>query len=638
MKNIILPIIFLAVALQANTDIDILLANLAQNDDLSNQTKKESAGYLKVYTRSDLDRMKIRSLKELIEQIPFIRYRENRTGYTDPFYTPYQPSLSNGIKVFIDDRELIAPFNGNGLQLFGQMGLEFIDHIEIYMGIPSQSFGLSPATITIKCYTKKPEREQTNVVGISAGSYNSNREYIYSANVLSGLSYLIYFSKDDNNFKKIHFNGSTLSKNKHIKNFYGKISKGNLTFDINIAKAKMDNFMGNSFNIDPANTPRVDVNYFYGGIYYSNEENGIKSSINYSTSLAKAFEDSKTILGLYPIPTPPYYFLYHNAFYKLKENVANIKLSKIFKIKNNKLILGLRGRLKDFKVKDAKLDNLTISNTLGYNKEAILSFSGEDNYLINQSNLLTISLLLNKYNENSVVKNYDALSSRVGYIYHAGNFTSKSFAFYGETIPSMKVLYRNRAIYHQNSDPKKTKEIALSTKFIYKTDKFDASLLYGHTITKHDLYFDGSKYVTTKHQNIHDLFSCRYNYNFNYLNKLSFNAWVSFANNKNLQVNRRYKNYGGYISLFNKIGKFNLYNNLVYKKWDGVSRKEWNFNSTITYLYSRNLTLFAKVNNLFDHSLYDNYYSINPLTNTKTYLSPTESIGRSLFLGLEYQF
>lgn len=70
-------------------NIDTLLNKLAQKDDLSAHTKKENAGYLRIFTRQDLDRMKATSLKELVEKIPFIRYNENSRGLGDPYFDPY---------------------------------------------------------------------------------------------------------------------------------------------------------------------------------------------------------------------------------------------------------------------------------------------------------------------------------------------------------------------------------------------------------------------------------------------------------------------------------------------------------------------------------------------------------------------
>ena len=51
-----------------------LLNTLSVKADLSNKTKKENAGYLLVFTRQDLDRMKIQNLGELFNLIPFLYF------------------------------------------------------------------------------------------------------------------------------------------------------------------------------------------------------------------------------------------------------------------------------------------------------------------------------------------------------------------------------------------------------------------------------------------------------------------------------------------------------------------------------------------------------------------------------------
>ncbi len=637
MKKALVLLFLLFVSLFADNSLDALLENLAQKDDLSNQTKKESAGYLIVYTRDDLDKMKVHSLVELIDQIPFIRYNENSGGFSDPYYAPYQPSTTSGIKVFIDDRDVTSPYNGNGLQVLGQLGLEYIDHIEIYMAIPSQTFGLSPSIITIKCYTKNPKRENTNVLGASYGSYNKSRTYVYSAQELDNFSYLIYGSIDNINRKKINFNNSTLSRDKYIKNIYAKITKDNLKWDTQIAKVNLDSFMGQSYAIDPID-PHVDVDYFYTGIYYNDKINGIKSYINYTYDNSSIYDNSKIILGVYPTSTPPFYQIYNTSYTKIKEHLSDMQFYKTFKSKNHKLILGLQGRYKKFSFDEIKLGSVDFPTNFNYNQEITVSLSAEENYMINRSNLITTSILYDKYYENSDVANYNTLSFRFGYIYNKNHFTSKSFIFYGENIPTMKTLYDNRAKYHQTSDPKKTKISAISTKLIYKNKNQKHSLLIGHTITKNNLYFTGLKYDNTKDDYIVDILSYRYTYNFNVFNRVIFNSWIDFIYNKNIQTNRRYKLYGGLVTLFNKIGKFNLYNNIVYKKWGGGLSAEVNLNTTITYNLSKDLTFYIKGNNLLDQSLETNYYRINPLTNTITYLDGVETIDRSIVVGLEYQF
>jgi len=130
--NIIFIMVFLFFQFAFSSSLDHLLNELAQKDDLSTHTKKENAGYLTIFTRQDLDRMKIKSLKEIIEKIPFTRYNENANGLSALFYQPYQANNPSRIRLFINDRELLSPLFGGGLQMLGQIDMAYIDHIDIY--------------------------------------------------------------------------------------------------------------------------------------------------------------------------------------------------------------------------------------------------------------------------------------------------------------------------------------------------------------------------------------------------------------------------------------------------------------------------------------------------------------------------
>ncbi len=627
--------LFLSIGL-LYADIDILLEELAHKDDLSQQTKKESAGYLTIYTRADLDQMKIRNIQELIAQIPFIRYNETNRGFSDPLYHPYQPASSIGLNVYIDDRELLSPFGGNGLLIFGQVSLDYIDHIEVYMGIPSQSFGLQPSLATIKCYSKDPKREQANVIGVNYGTHGSNKEYGYTAQTHEGYEYLLTVSHENNNAKKVTHNESSLSKNNAIYKLQAKIQKENIKLDLQIAHLKLDTFMGTSYNIDPIN-PNANISHMHIGFSYDRKKDGLKVSASYTQNDAESYDDSMSILGLTKIPTSPFVIPYTKSYIHLEDQLYNAKLLKTFKTEKNTLLFGVHGRIKHFDMKELKHGNQIIPKAFDYDTEKILSLSVEDSYLIDASTMITMSVLHNQYYENSDVKNYDTTSGRIGYIYNNNTFISKSFIFIGESIPEMQVLYENRAL-GQTTDLKKSNNMAVSTKMTYKSKDFETSLLYGHTVTQDNLYFDGTQYFNAESKYILDTFSYRLSYDYNVLNRVIFNAWTNFTNNKNLSKNQKSTSYGAYITIFNSFKKFDFYNNLIYKNWNDTLADGYNFNSTITYNYSRKLNLYLKANNIFEKALKSNYYSINPITEVRSELNGVDVIDRTLIIGLEYQF
>ncbi len=618
-----------------NLSIDKLLGQYEQAADLSNQTKKESAGFLIIYTRKDLDRMQIKTLKEVIDKIPFIRYNEDNGGLTTPFYYPYQPESANAIKIYINDRELITPYNGNALKLFGQMSIGFIDHIEVYMGVPSQEFGIQSSWLTIKCYTKEPSREETTLIGASAGSYGTKEIYGFSAKSLKNFSYMTYINNRNLKRAKIYYQDNSLSKNKNITNFYGLIKKDHFRFEMQASKGSMDNFMGQSLNIDPKEND-TDFYYFYSGIYYKNKS--IKAYLNYSQDRTDHIDSSKTILGFIPSPFPFPPYIYNASHIKMKEKVSDAALFKSFSHKKNKLTIGLQSRYKSFDFIDFDLGNISLKDALGYNKEITLSLLAENRYQFDNSNLLTFSLKYDKKYENKEVKNYTQLSGRLGYIYHNRHWTSKSFIFIGEASPDMQTLYKNRAFYHQNSDPKKEKDFAIATQLSYKNHNNLISFLVSHTYAIDKLYFDGANYKNNDNKVYFDAFSLRDIYQINTQNKLVFNYWTDVTHHQGTSIKNSPKYYGASIASYNTFGKFDFYNELLYKHWPSIKHDGWNLSSTITYRCSRKLNFYIKGENILNKALQSNYISINPLTSTTNYLSDIDVMDRRFWFGVEYQF
>ncbi|NPA74160.1 MAG: hypothetical protein GXO12_05555, partial [Epsilonproteobacteria bacterium] len=567
MKKIFLLFLFILAPIFAQENLSSLLSDFAQKADLSNKTKQESAGFLIVYTRQDLDRMNIHYLKDIIDKIPFLRYNEDNGGMTSPFYHPYQPEPADAIRVYINDRELITPFSGNTLKLFGQMSMGYIDHIEVYLGVPSQTLGIPAAWVVIKCYTKDPKRENTDLIGVQAGSYGTKEAYGYSAKNLQNFSYLVYLNSRNSKREKVYYENNSLSRNKDITNFYGEIQKNNFRFEMQASKGSLDNFIGSTINFDPKQN-YTDYDYFYTGVYYKNDT--LKAFINYSQDRTDHYISSKTYLGVIPLSTYPYLYYYPDARTKINEKVSDAQVYKTFKTEKNKLIVGVQSRYKYFNIKEMRRGDIEIPNSIDYSRELILSGFIENSYLIDNSKMLTASIKYDKTYENGKIKDYNTLSGRIGYIYNSGKWVSKTFAFVGETTPSMQTLFQNRVIYHQQTDPDKERKVSIDTKIIYNGTNFTTSFLIGRTASKDTIYFDAEGYKNLRDTYITDTASFRHTYIINPLNKIIFNAWCDNTYKKGRAFFSGAKYYGGLLTMYNTIGKFDFYNNITYKHWEGI--------------------------------------------------------------------
>ena len=77
MYKIVVVLISFFITVASADDFDTLLHDYHQASDLSLKTKNEAIGNIIVYTRNDLERMQVNSLKDVLKSMRFFSYREN---------------------------------------------------------------------------------------------------------------------------------------------------------------------------------------------------------------------------------------------------------------------------------------------------------------------------------------------------------------------------------------------------------------------------------------------------------------------------------------------------------------------------------------------------------------------------------
>ncbi len=631
---IIISILCLSTNSFSITTIDQLLQEYSYKADLSAQTKKESAGYVIIFTRQDLDKMKIKSLSELINKIPFMIYGENELGLSVVDFTPYDFESVNPVIVYVNDREIMTPFGGNGLQLLGQIDTAYIDHIEVYLGMPSFEIGLNSAYIVIKIYTKKGYRENATIAGAMAGSYGTYESYIYTGGTKNSTSYFIYGDYKNLKRRKYHHNKSSLSKNKQTGNIYTEIDSGNIRAEMNILFGKFNDFMGSSSDITPLKN-NVYVSYIYGGLYYDSSKNLTKAHLYYQRIFSRAFEKSKGPLyffGQLQKGIPPFHY-YKNY---MRQSTIDSLIQKGFSSKNNLFTIGGSFKLNDFKLIKLKNEFGNLP-TIDFNRQYIYTLFLEERYQFNKSNIALFSFKQNRTINNGGIKNYYLSAGRIGYIYNSNRYGFKSFIFAGNILPSTAILYYQKSLTDKQLDPQKI--IVASTKIKLKTEKADFGLLYSILLAKNFVYLNKLKgYFENepKTATINAL-SFTSTYRFNTYNKIEGGIWIYRLIGRGETLNR-YTVSGGYLSLFNTISKFDFYNSVSFEDGYPYSRTGFTYNFTITYNPDRDLTIYLKGINVIGRAPKIDYVRVNPYTWKKSYLNGVSSFDRTLWVGIEYKF
>jgi vitamin B12 transporter len=647
--NIILIVFLLFFAYINNAysdNLSNLLGEYAQEGDLSQQTKKEASGNLIVFTRADLDRMKVKSLVELIGYIPFIRYNEDETNLSDITYAPYQYGAFNPLIIYLNGKEIISPFFGNGFQIVSKIDMNFIDHVDIYLNVPSYNIGIHSSLYVIKLYTKKGYRENSTVAGSCLGSHNTNNQYIYSGRGDEDSSFFVYLNRKFLNRKKLHHTEDEkvydLSRNSRYYNLFGEIDKKNIKIDVEALWVDLDNFIGRSWNMT-TKYANSKFNYLTGDFEYISDDKSFKSELSYSTYLTKGRQNSDGPLGFFSV-SPGSIATYNNFDLKLREQLADVNIEKIFKIKNYELLLGVFGRYKHFDFEDYKT-HIPSMGTINfpiphYNREYVYDIYIENQYTYNNSNIFMFSLKTEKHFLNGNIRNYSLFGAKAGYIYNDNSKTFKAFIYSKQEPLSSYLLFMQNAQNKERVSVSASK--GLSAEFDYKRNSSVYSALFIRSYRKNYIYF------TDRYRNFDKNFtltgiSLGYQYSFDAFNKIRLNGWYVNAKNilslENYQVGSKSANFfGGSVSLFNRLGKFDLFNSLLYKSVYNDNRPALNLCSTITYSPTRRLSIYLKGVNLLHKGVTTDYLTVNPLTGKSTTLQDVQPIDRSIWVGMEYAF
>lgn len=617
-------------------DIDALLGSMSLSEDLSKQTVKENDGSVIVFMRQDLDRMHIRSFTELIERIPYLRYNETSRGLTDPLFEPYQPTLTQYIRVYINDRELLAPYNGDGLQMFAQLDMGYIDHVEVYLGMTSYLVSRESAFTTIKLYTKSGARENTSLLGMMGGSNATGEAYLSRGEQGIDYSYFAYADVRQFGRKTLHHDGYALSREKTGGNFYGQITMPHWRFEAQAAIGKADLFMGSSWGITP-DDPTVDYRNLYAGAFYENGE--LKASVNYANSLSTAIDRSAASpLGVVPAATPPYYKPYYSYRQKLNEHLVDAWIRNSWKAGGWTLTAGVQNRFKRFRFESLQFDGIESPLPSSYDTENIASLFSEVTYLLNASNLFSISGNIDYYAENGGLEDRTLPSVRGGYTFNREAWMVKLYAFYAKMQPQPSILFAEDAVSAGTGTVEPIETLSYSAQLRYRHRRFITELLLGCNTIEDLIVYDLRNYRNNSDRLMISTAALRLQFPLGVEDKLEIAGWTAL-HDFGPSANQRYVNrFGSEIAVFKRFGKFDTYNMVSYRSGYEDVPIGWNYHLTLSYEVARKLQLYLKGENPFGTALKSNCFRVDPLQQTTTTLERVEVYERSIMAGLEVQF
>ena len=607
--------------LHAN-ELDALLDQYQSESELSRKTKDENAGHLIIFTRDDLERMQVETLKDLLKSTRFFRYLENRVG--EPDMLNIDPILysSKSVRVYLNDNELVMPVTGSGFLLFGNMDMDFIDHVEIYEGFPSFEFAIEPATIVIKLYTKIAQRDAGSRIKGVVASHGSHKENIYTAGFTeTNIAYFAYANHKENNRETQTLESETLKRDQKINQFYASFEKNKNKVELHALTSDGDAFLG----IIPYAVPQsTNLKHRFLNTSFSTESDDETLSFRASYIYSDGEYDAQ-------YASPVTFGGYSRFQQKNKTNTLTLVGKKKFKIDMHALSIGLQYRHKDFRFGDIQKDFVTIPDEQGYDREDIYSLFLEDSISFSQYDMLGLSLMQQFYDRNKDMKNEAVTQLRLSYVHSKERWVAKTFLSRQEFIPEP---YMTAAVYVGNPDLLPEIYTAATQEVSYKTKATLSKIVFGYGKTQRFLISDNVGVMQNSQKDLDTYYAAiEFDYLFRKKDKLVLQA--DYVRIYGTDAHEDIKHYDYLIRMLNTVGKFDIFNELVINKGFENLDTGYDYSAGIKYRATADFHVGIKGENIFDAGLTRKYYYNLPFSQKQLEVPVIE---QKFMLNMEYLF
>ena len=632
MKRLLLYVFLIINILHAQElDIEGLLGDIEKKSDLSSKTKLENGGISTIYTRDDLQRMQAKTLKDIFKSANAFGYQENVFGLSDPYFMGTQhPYVSSSIRIFLDNVEITTGLYGSGLIFYGDIDLDFIDHIEIYNGNPTYEFSTEPTYVLVKLYSKSTQKDEGSRLNITGTDLGGSFVSFYNAGELnSKWSYFAYASGNNDKRNTFQSHNTQLSRDKKVSHIFTSLENEDNKITLDAGRQKRDAFIGQSLDATPLNSS-IDSDYLHFG--YTGKYDNFSSLFSYDfLKTDTKFKDDVTPLALtnYMSPIQSYYT-------KSSSFAISGELKYTYETDINSFITGLKYRYKGFKYNEILRNGFDIPRS-GHTKQTIATAFIENQYSIAKNSIVTTGISASQVRNNNSLQDDNLLMYRLGHTY-----TTDSLVF--------KTIYSHLEL---SLDPYLVDTYNLfitpGKKDITKQDMFFENIIHEKENNKYELTLS---YIKTKKQLMPDFQSgLLYNYPETITFKSGLFAWthtynkfdklytnISYTQVDNVPIVDKLKEYRATLRNINTYGKFDIFNELLWFRDHDVKENFYDYSAGFIYHATKDLSIKLKATNIFNDAQKASYPRVNPQT-----FQPEESlqispIDRRVLLSLEYLF
>ena len=162
----------------------------------------------------------------------------------------------------------------------GDLPLDFIDHLEIYYGESSFSYGSETGIYFIRLYTKKGIKENGSEINLKGSTTGTFSESLTNSKAFeNGWSHLVNFSNERVN-ETTNYKSNELKNSANRRYLYLNVNNENTDINMAYTDLKKDNYQGVSIDAVPDDGELISKDFFIDITKYFLNDNSLKTNIS----------------------------------------------------------------------------------------------------------------------------------------------------------------------------------------------------------------------------------------------------------------------------------------------------------------------------------------------------------------------
>jgi len=602
----IILLIALSVGLLLADTLDSLLQEYKTTSDNSLQTVNEKIGHVVIYSQKEIRLMQYTKLNDILKELPLLNVNTNQFGLTNYSLIGSKTTTSGFFRFFINDHEISSGYDQSTSLSWSDLPLDFVDHVEIYYGESSFSFGNETGIYFVRIYTKSALKENgSELNGLITTKGSHSESFTNSSSLENGWSYLMFLNHEQIKYTTL-YDGHKLNTNGDKKYLYADVSNETTKINMGYTDVSKNNYAGLALDATPDSGQNLSKDFFINYTHYFLDDKSLKANLSVDVNDRSYDEANAQGIGLIPVlnfsnlgATIPKNFNEDLRFFK-----TNAYLSKSFDVEDNSFIAALNVKNKTYDVQNRETTNFmnqtrNVGNYNAFDEETTSSILFQDNYKLNDTLILVANAKLDSYDRNAYLQDSTETLLRVGAIYTpTENWGFKSFYTQTALPPSFyNVDYADRT----KPNLKSQQYYIYTLEAVYTEGDSKFGINYNHVDMDNFLYLTPVGFINIDRTITTNGLIFDYEYSFSNRDKIKLNYYTS---NLSETVNNSTK--GGFIKFMGGYQKFDYFTSVIYRNGYEYLNLDipnsFDMSLGATYHVTKDLSYSIKASNILDKS------------------------------------